>query len=171
MAAGKYADAALLLQQLLATTEPVPEYLRAVYRTHLGLAKRLAGDSAGGTRELMQGRDELETLRQQSVGEGYVEDLMMAEGALGNRAAVDRYAATLQDKIRNDAYGGPSVELAIALSRAQLGQADEAIALLEDLLHKPGQDCITTAQLRTDPVWIPLRSDPRFQKLVEPEGG
>ena len=167
MFAGKYAEAAALLEKLLATTEPVPPYLLAVYRTHLGLAKRLAGDIEGGTRDLTQGRDELETLRQQSVGEGYVEDLMMAEGALGNRAAVDQYAARLQDKIAKDAYAGPSVELAVALSRAQLGQIDEAISLLGDLLRKPGEDCITTALLRADPVWIPLRSDPRFQKLME----
>ncbi|HMJ05955.1 MAG TPA: tetratricopeptide repeat protein, partial [Chthoniobacterales bacterium] len=165
--AGKFAESAALLQQLLATTEPLPDALRAIYRTHLGLVKRLAGDNDGGTRDLKQGRDELETLRQQTAGNGYLEDLMMAEGALGNRAAVDQYAAKLQNKIANDAYGGPSLELAIAISRSLLGQTDEAITLLRDLLGKPGEDCITPALLRADPVWIPLRSDPRFQKLVK----
>jgi hypothetical protein len=112
----------------------------------------------------------LEVFRQKNaVGDGYLEDLMMAEAVLGNRALVDQYAAKLQDNIAKDAYGGPSVEVAVALSRAQLGQADEAITLLRDLLQKPGQDCITNAILRSDPVWIPLRSDPRFQKLSETE--
>jgi tetratricopeptide (TPR) repeat protein len=167
MCTAKYAEAAALLQQSLATTKPLPANLRAVFLTHLGLAKRLAGDVDGGARDLVQGRNELETFWRQSVGEGYLEDLMMAEGVLGNRAAVDKYAAQLQERIGKDAFNGPTLELAIALSRAQLGQADEAIALLRALLHKPGDDCITTAQLRADPVWIPLRSDPRFQKLLE----
>jgi TolB-like protein/Tfp pilus assembly protein PilF len=165
--AGKFAEAAALLRQLLATTEPLPDALRAIYRTHLGLAERLAGDNDAGTRDLKQGREELERLRQQSAGDGYLEDLMMVEGALGNRVAVDQFAAKLQNKIASDAYGGPSLELAIAISRSLLGQADEAITLLRDLLGKPGQDCITPALLRADGVWIPLRSDPRFQKLVE----
>ena len=170
MCAGKFADGAALLQQLLATSEPLPANLRAVYRTHLGLAKRLAGDTEGGKRDLTQGRDELEAFRQQSAaGEGYLEDLMMVEAALGNRAAVDQYAAKLQDKIAKDAYGGSTLELAIAIARAQLGQADKAIPLLRDLLRKPGEDCITAALLRADPVWIPLRSDSRFQKLCDGE--
>ncbi|HKP02469.1 MAG TPA: tetratricopeptide repeat protein [Chthoniobacterales bacterium] len=167
MATGKFPEAVALLQQLLASKEPLPPNLRAVYRTHLGLAKRLAGDTEGGTRDLTQGRDELEALRQQSVGEGYLEDLMMAEAALGNRAAVDQYAAKLQNKIAKDAFGGPTLELDIAIARAQLGQAAEAISILRDLLGKPGDDCITPALLRTDPVWNPIRNDPRFQKLSE----
>ena len=169
MCAGKYADAAALLQQALARSESLPSNLHAVFLTHLGFAKRLAGDMDGGTRDLTQGRDDLEAERQKSVGENYLEDLMMAESVLGNRAAVDRYAAKLQERVGKDAFNGPAIELAIALSRAQLGQADEAIALLRDLLQKPGDDCITTALLRADPVWIPLRNDPRFQKLVEGE--
>jgi tetratricopeptide (TPR) repeat protein len=166
---GKFAEAVALLQQTLANADATPTNLRAVYRTHLGLAKRLAGDTEGGTRDLEQGRDELEALRQQSIGEGYLEDLMMVEAVLGNRAAVDQYAAKLQDDIARDAFGGPALELAIALARAQLGQADEAISLLSALLRKPGEDAITPALLRVDPVWIPIRNDPRFQKLVEGE--
>ncbi|MEY2562850.1 MAG: eukaryotic-like serine/threonine-protein kinase [Verrucomicrobiota bacterium] len=168
MYTGKYAEGAALLQQLLATGESLPANLRAVYRTHLGLAKRLAGDADGGTRELKQGRDELETFRQQNaVGEGYLEDLMMVEGALGDRAAVDQHAAKLQDRIAKDAFEGPTLELDIAIARAQLGQADEAISILRGLLQKPGDDCITPALLRANPVWNPIRSDPRFQKLIE----
>ena len=170
MYAGKYADAVMLLQHLLEVGDSLPANLRAVYRTHLGLAKRLAGDMEGGTRELTQGRDELEGFRRQNaVGEGYLEDLMMVEATLGNRAAVDQHAAKLQDRIAKDAFEGPTLELDIAIARTQLGQADEAIAILRKLLRKPGDDCITTALLRADPIWNPLRNDPRFQKLTEAE--
>ena len=171
MFTGKYADAATLLQHLLESGgESLPSNLRAAYRTHLGLAKRLAGDTEGGTRELTRGRDEMEAFRRENaVGEGYLEDLMMVEAALGNRAAVDQHAAKLQDRIAKDAFGGPTLELDIAIARAQLGQANEAISILRDLLRKPGDDCITIALLRADPVWNPIRNDPRFQKLCEGE--
>jgi TolB-like protein/Tfp pilus assembly protein PilF len=168
MFTGKYAEAATLLQQLIEAGQSLPANLRAVYRTHLGLAKRLAGDTDGGTRELTQGRDELEAFRQQNaVGEGYLEDLMMVESTLGNRAAVDQHASKLKDRIAKDAFEGPTLELDIAIARAQLGQADEAISILRDLLQKPGDDCITPALLRADPIWNPIRNDPRFQKLCE----
>ena len=167
MYTGKYGEVITLLQHILETGESLPANLRAVYRTHLGLVKRLAGDIDGGTRELTQGRDELEAFRRENaVGEGYLEDLMMVEGALGNRAAVDQHAAKLQDRIAKDAFEGPTLELDIAIARAQLGQADEAISILSRLLKKPGDDCITTALLRADPIWNPIRNDPRFQKLL-----
>jgi TolB-like protein/Tfp pilus assembly protein PilF len=167
MYTGKYGEGITLLQHLLDTGQSLPANLRAVYRTHLGLVKRLAGDMEGGTRELTQGREELETFRQQNaVGEGYLEDLMMVEATLGNRAAVDQHAAKLKDRIAQDAFGGPTLELDIAIARAQLGQADEAISVLRGLLQKPGDDCITPALLRADPIWNPIRNDPRFQKLL-----
>jgi TolB-like protein/Tfp pilus assembly protein PilF len=170
MYAGKYAEVITLLEHVLETGGSLPPNLRAVYRTHLGLVKRLAGDTAGGTRDLTQGRDEMEAFRQQNaVGEGYLEDLMMAESTLGNRAAVDHHAAKLQDRITKDAFEGPTLELDIAIARTQLGQADEAISILTRLLKKPGDEAITTALLRADPVWFPLRKDPRFQKLCADE--
>ncbi len=49
---------------------------------------------------------------------------------------------------------------------AHSGQADAAIPLLRDLLRKPGDASLTTALLRADPIWDPLRNDPRFQELI-----
>jgi hypothetical protein len=44
------------------------------------------------------------------------------------------------------------------------GKYDEAINLLDDILRNPGT--VTVWKLRLDPIYDPLRSDPRFQKLV-----
>jgi hypothetical protein len=45
-----------------------------------------------------------------------------------------------------------------------LGDADAAIALLEHSLGTPRG--ISVNMLRLDPIWDPLRSDHRFEKLV-----
>ncbi len=55
---------------------------------------------------------------------------------------------------------------------AHMGEPDRAIAALERLLSVPGHDRqiklpLTPALLRLDPMFDPLRNDPRFQKLCE----
>src|SRR5262249_31894760 len=42
-----------------------------------------------------------------------------------------------------------------------------AISILKQLLQTPYRAPITTALLRLDPIWDPLRADPAFQKLCE----
>ena len=52
----------------------------------------------------------------------------------------------------------------LALVYTMVGQGAEAIATLDDLLARSG--LWTPHMLRLDPVWDPLRMDPRFQVLL-----
>src|SRR6476661_589849 len=64
-----------------------------------------------------------------------------------------------------DALSKPFAETALAMVQAQTGDIDSAIAALPHLLEAPNG--LTVGNLRIDPVWDPLRKDPRFQKLCE----
>jgi len=64
-----------------------------------------------------------------------------------------------------DALDGPKVTLALAQIYAWTGETDEAFQLLDRSLTTPNG--ITVFFLKLDPVWEPLRTDPRFQALID----
>ena len=45
------------------------------------------------------------------------------------------------------------------------GEVDEAFRLIDHLLETPNG--LTIPLLKLDPVWDPLRNDPRFQALID----
>jgi len=65
----------------------------------------------------------------------------------------------------SDALSKPFAETSLAQVQAQTGEIDSAIAALPHLLEVPNG--ITVGNLRIDPLWDPLRKDPRFQKLCQ----
>ena len=64
-----------------------------------------------------------------------------------------------------DAFVGPQATCALAEIYAWVGKDDEALRLLDHLLNVPGGLTVPTVKL--DPVWDPIRKDPRFQALID----
>lgn len=63
-----------------------------------------------------------------------------------------------------DAFDGPILVISRARIHMMCGDMDNALALLDRSLQTPSG--VTIHELRLDPIWDPLRADPRFQQML-----
>jgi TolB-like protein/Flp pilus assembly protein TadD len=67
-----------------------------------------------------------------------------------------------------DAFDGPKTTVALAQIYAWTGENEQALRLLDRSLGTPNG--VTIPFLKLDPIWDPLRTDLRFQALVDKDG-
>jgi serine/threonine-protein kinase len=167
------------LTEKLAKPDPALGYYNGELRFWLGWAQEVAGDGAAAQDSWRQARSELEPfLKEQPENDALIGDLALTNMALGDKAAAfalsERAMAAVP--IEKDSLNGPgSIEI-LARVAAQMGEPDRAIATLQKLLSTPyigvlaSNVPLTPALLRLDPMFDPLRGDPRFEKLAHSDG-
>jgi tetratricopeptide (TPR) repeat protein len=90
--------------------------------------------------------------------------LALAYAGLGEKEKALQQASQAVKDYETDAVNKPLAQILQAQIQALFGQTDDAIAALPHLLQVPAG--LTVANLRYDPMWDPIREDPRFQKLL-----
>jgi tetratricopeptide (TPR) repeat protein len=163
------------LKEILTKPDPALGYYNGELRFWLGWAQEVAGDHAAAQESWRKARSELESfLKEQPENSILIGDLALTNMGLGDKAAAlalsERAMAVLP--IEKDPLGGPGPIEVLARVAAQVGEPDRAIAALQKLLSIPYDTPLapymplTPALLRLDPMFDPLRNDPRFQKFV-----
>jgi eukaryotic-like serine/threonine-protein kinase len=134
----------------------------------LGLAARLRGDQSAAHAEFTNARKELE----RSVGSqpNYAQGLCalgVVDAALGNKEDAIREGerAVALMPVSKSAVDGPALMRYLAIIYAWTGEKDRAIKRLSEVVKLPVAG-MSYGQLRLNPLWDPLRGDPRFEAII-----
>jgi TolB-like protein/Tfp pilus assembly protein PilF len=167
------------LKEILAKPDPALGYYNGELRFWLGWAQEVGGDLPAADQSWRQARSELESLlKEQPENFVVIGDLALINMGLGDKTAALSLAERAMRVIplEKDALHGPIPIEILARVAARLGEPDRAIAALQKLLSIPSTGPlasnapITSALLRLDPMFDPLRQDPRFEKLLASAG-
>jgi tetratricopeptide (TPR) repeat protein len=165
-------------QEALQAAESVPDDEIAAFLPHvwskyfyIGFARKALRDEAGARAAFLKAKTaaEEQVKRSPDVEKPHIQ-LAKVLAFLGERDAAlaeAQQAAELLPESK-DALGGPEVMEGVAQVYAILGEKDRAIEVLNGLLSRPS--AMTVQALRVNPIWDPLRSDPRFQALIDKYG-
>jgi TolB-like protein/Tfp pilus assembly protein PilF len=134
----------------------------------IGFARKALQDEAGARAAFLKTKDLLEAqLKESPDAEEMHVQLAKVLAHLGEKdtaLAQARRATELRPESK-DALGGAEIAAGVAEVHAILGDNDRAIEILDGLLSRPS--AVTVQGLKINPIWDPLRNDPRFQALLK----
>jgi TolB-like protein/Flp pilus assembly protein TadD len=131
--------------------------------TDLGFIHLFRGDKASAERAFTAARTELEGLRTANAANAdfYRNESLILAGLGQHAEAIEaaRKAITLS---KEDNYVA-----SLAQIYAHFGDADLAFETIQKVIDLPSAGAgFSAASLRRDPIWDPIRKDPRFEKAV-----
>jgi len=139
-----------------------------------GLAARMRGDKKGAQAAFAAARLEVEKAVLADASDGRALSLLaMIDAGLGRQEQAVQEAEHACDLVtfENSGPSAPIVRCNLAVVYAWNGQPDLAISALDPLVSRPAGTNLpaqpTYGDFRWNPLWDPLRSDPRFQALAQ----
>jgi TolB-like protein len=161
-------EAESLPDDLLAPIHPAALYGKYFL---IGFARKALQDEAGARAAFLKAKDLLEAQLKESPDAPDMHiQLAKVLAHLGEKdaALAEAWRATELLPESKDALGGPEIAAGVAEVHAILGDNGRAIEILDRLLSRPS--AVTVPGLKVNPIWDPLRSDPRFQGLIDKYG-
>jgi TolB-like protein/Tfp pilus assembly protein PilF len=138
----------------------------------IGFARKALNDEADAREAFLKAKNAVEgdLKRSPDVEKTHIQ-LAKVLAQLGEKdaALAEAQRATELLPESKDAFGGPEITTGVAEVYSILGDNDRAIEILDGLLSRPS--AVTVEGLKVNPIWDPLRSDPRFQELLQKYGG
>src|SRR5262249_23939145 len=137
----------------------------------IGFAQKALRDEVGAQAAFLKAKSVIdEQMKRRSDDARIHAQAAKVLACLGNKEAALQEAQRATELLpeNKDAFGGPEMTAAVAQVHAILGNNADAVEILEALLNRPSW--ITVEGLKADPIWDPLRNDPRFQALQNKYG-
>ena len=138
-----------------------------------GLAARMRGDKKGAQAAFAVARLEVEKVVLAEASNGRALSLLaMIDAGLGRQEQAVQEAEHACDLVTFESSGvsAPIVRCNLATVYAWNGQVDFAISELDQLVNRPAGSNLpaqpTYGDLRRNPLWDPLRNDPRFTAIM-----
>jgi len=137
----------------------------------IGIARKALHDEAAAQAAFLKAKTIAEVQLKQSPDDARIHvQSAKVLACLGEKEAALVEAQRARELLpeSKDAFGGQEITAAVAEVHAILGNNIHAIEILEGLLSRPSW--VAVEGLKVDPVWDPLRNDPRFQELLNNYG-
>jgi TolB-like protein/Tfp pilus assembly protein PilF len=131
------------------------------------LLARLQGEQPEESAEFARTREQLDQKVLNSPGSAdLLSQLAVVDALLGKKekATTEAKRATEMLPLSEDAVDGPPLLINLAVVYAWTSELDLALETLEPLAKIPSG--VFYGSLKLDPLWDPLRKDPRFDKLL-----
>jgi TolB-like protein/Tfp pilus assembly protein PilF len=149
---------------------PLPGALCGKYY-FIGLARKALQDEAGARTAFLKAKSAAEEYVKKSPDSADAHiHLAKVLACLGEKDAAlsEAQRATELRPESKDAFEGPDITEQVAQVHAILGDHGRAIEILGGLLSRPS--AVTVQSLKLNPIWDPLRNDPKFQALLNKYG-
>jgi TolB-like protein len=150
-----------------------PDQEKAKLFLDIGLAQQRAGSVTAARTAYQQAAQEFQReLGKAAPDSGPTAELHsglgVAYAGLGDAtsAVAEGQKGMVMEPTSKDPFEGPKAEERMARIYALLGDADHAIPILQRLVQISAPTDIVPTLLRLDPIWDPIRNDPRFQDLA-----
>jgi tetratricopeptide (TPR) repeat protein len=151
----------------LAPNQPLDSFAKA-FLVQMGQCQEWSGQHEAARQTFERAVREIKPTPATVVGpdaNGTPSVLAQAYAGLNEKEKALQQAAQGVKDYDGDAVNQPQAKVPLAQIQARFGNHDSAIAALPHLLEVPAG--ITMADLKLNPLWDPLRKDPRFQELCQ----